>query len=199
MTLRDVRWVEVRFAKYTLGVLQDHIRTRKPRVLFPQPRQCRAARSEDWTYERFAEAVLASEVASRESHGGESRIGAARLPARKTLEQFDFSFAQSVKKTIVLHLGQLDFLGTYHRGHRGLPLARVGAFLGALWIWLLLLLLPLPIGLFPDGRLSQRWRRVVWAYLAVAAFFVAASTWGGCDRSYCSARSGRLTGRAGVD
>jgi hypothetical protein len=64
----------------------------------------------------------------------------------------------------------------YHHGQRGLPLARVGAFLAAWWIWLLLLL-PLPIGLFPDGRLSRRWRGVVWAYLAVAALFVAAQTW----------------------
>jgi len=64
----------------------------------------------------------------------------------------------------------------YHQGHRGLPLARVGAFLAAWWIWLLLLL-PLPIGLFPEARLSRRWRWVVWAYLAVAAFFVAANTW----------------------
>jgi hypothetical protein len=64
----------------------------------------------------------------------------------------------------------------YHRGHRGLPLARVGAFLAAWWIWLLLLL-PLPVGLFPDGRLSGRWRRVVRAYLAVCVLFVASSTW----------------------
>jgi hypothetical protein len=64
----------------------------------------------------------------------------------------------------------------YHQGHRGLPLARVGAFLAAWWIWLLLLL-PLPIALFPDGRLTRRWRWVVFAYLAAAAVFVALSTW----------------------
>ncbi len=64
----------------------------------------------------------------------------------------------------------------YRLGHRNLPLARAGAFLGAWWIWLLLLL-PLPIGLFPDGRLSQRWRRVFSAYLAVCAAFVATSIW----------------------
>jgi hypothetical protein len=42
------------------------------------------AREESWSYERFLEAVLSTEVSSRESHGGESRIKAARLPARKT-------------------------------------------------------------------------------------------------------------------
>ena len=51
-----------------------------------------------------------TEVASRESHGGESRIKAARFGARKTLEEFDFTFQRSVKKTVIEHLGQLDFL-----------------------------------------------------------------------------------------
>jgi hypothetical protein len=39
-----------------------------------------------------------------------SRIKAARFPARKTLEEFDFTFQRSVKKQVVEHLGQLDFL-----------------------------------------------------------------------------------------
>ena len=51
-----------------------------------------------------------TEVSSRDSHGGEGRIKAARFPARKTLEEFDFTFQRSVKKTVIEHLGQLDFL-----------------------------------------------------------------------------------------
>ncbi len=74
------------------------------------PKLAERAREEQWGYERFAEALLSSEVASRESHGGESRIKAARFPARKTLEEFDFTFQRSVKKQVVEHLGQLDFL-----------------------------------------------------------------------------------------
>ena len=68
------------------------------------------AREQSWSYERFAEALLSTEVGSRESHGGEGRIKAARFPARKTLEEFDFTFQRSVKKTVIEHLGQLDFL-----------------------------------------------------------------------------------------
>src|SRR6202020_1811294 len=68
------------------------------------------AREEAWSYERFAEALLSTEVSARDSHGGQSRIKAARFPARKTLEEFDFTFQRSVKKTVVEHLGQLDFL-----------------------------------------------------------------------------------------
>jgi DNA replication protein DnaC len=68
------------------------------------------ARSEEWSYERFAEALLSTELSSRESSGGRSRIRAARFPAHKTLEEFDFTFQRSVKKTVIEHLGQLDFL-----------------------------------------------------------------------------------------
>jgi len=74
------------------------------------PKLAERARQESWSYERFAEALLSTEVASRESHGGESRIKAARFPARKTLEEFDFTFQRSVKRQVVEHLGQLDFL-----------------------------------------------------------------------------------------
>jgi hypothetical protein len=63
------------------------------------------AREESWSYERFAEILLGTEVSARDSHGGESRIKAARFPARKTLEEFDFTFQRSVKKTIVENLG----------------------------------------------------------------------------------------------
>ena len=74
------------------------------------PKLAERAREEQWSYERFAEVLLSTEVSSRESHGGESRIKAARFPARKTLEEFDFTFQRSVKRQIVEHLGQLDFL-----------------------------------------------------------------------------------------
>ena len=54
--------------------------------------------------------LLKTETDSRDSHGGQSRIKAARFPARKTIEEFDFAFQTSLPKNTVLHLGQLDFL-----------------------------------------------------------------------------------------
>src|SRR5215208_5976551 len=74
------------------------------------PKLAQRAREESWSHERFLEAVLSTEVASRESHGGEGRIKAARFRARKTLEEFDFTFQRSVRRQVVEHLGQLDFL-----------------------------------------------------------------------------------------
>src|SRR5271165_3935741 len=45
--------------------------------------------------------------------GGARRRGShplSAIPARKTLEEFDFTFQRSVKKQVIEHLGQLDFL-----------------------------------------------------------------------------------------
>jgi DNA replication protein DnaC len=74
------------------------------------PKLAERARAEEWSYERFAEALLASETSSRDAHGGAARIRSARFPGRKTLDDFDWSFQRSVKKELVLHLAQLDFL-----------------------------------------------------------------------------------------
>jgi DNA replication protein DnaC len=81
-----------------------------PAAARAMPKLAERAREESWSHERFLEAVLSSEIASRESHGGESRIKAARFPSRKTLEEFDFTFQRSVKRQVIEHLGQLDFL-----------------------------------------------------------------------------------------
>src|SRR5438132_347852 len=74
------------------------------------PKLAERARSEEWSYERFAQALLSTETSARDAHGGEARIRQARFPARKTLEEFDFTFQRSIKKQVIEHLGQLDFL-----------------------------------------------------------------------------------------
>jgi DNA replication protein DnaC len=74
------------------------------------PDLAKRAREDDWSYERFAEELLATEHLSRAAHGGEARIKAARLPARKSLDEFDFSFQKSVSRQVLQHLAQLDFL-----------------------------------------------------------------------------------------
>jgi DNA replication protein DnaC len=72
------------------------------------------ARSESWDYEAYLAAVLSEEVASREGHGGENRVRAARFPQIKTLDDFDFGFQRSVKRAQIAHLAQLDFLAEAH-------------------------------------------------------------------------------------
>src|ERR1700745_2947348 len=68
------------------------------------------ARAENWSHEEFLVACLQREVAARESHGGEGRIRAARFPARKQLEEFDFDYARTLKRDTIAHLGTLDFV-----------------------------------------------------------------------------------------
>lgn len=68
------------------------------------------ARAENWTHQEFLVACLQREVAARESHGGEGRIRAARFPARKSLEEFDFDHARGLKREAIAHLGTLDFI-----------------------------------------------------------------------------------------
>src|SRR3954453_21468536 len=68
------------------------------------------ARAESWTHQEFLTACLEREVASRQDHGGENRIRAARFPARKSLEDFDFDHQRSLKRDVIAHLGTLDFV-----------------------------------------------------------------------------------------
>jgi DNA replication protein DnaC len=68
------------------------------------------ARAEGWSHEEFLAACLQREVAAREAHGGEGRIRSARFPARKSLEDFDFDHARSLKRETITHLGTLDFI-----------------------------------------------------------------------------------------
>src|ERR1700692_1952628 len=68
------------------------------------------ARAESWTHEEFLVACLQREVSARESHGGEGRIRAARFPARKSIEEFDFEHARGLKRDTIAHLGTLDFV-----------------------------------------------------------------------------------------
>ncbi|MEE9298697.1 MAG: IS21-like element helper ATPase IstB [Acidimicrobiia bacterium] len=72
------------------------------------------ARAEAWDYLEFLAKVLFEEVASRETHGGQHRVKAARFPQTKTLDDFDFSHQRSVSRQQISHLHQLDFLREAH-------------------------------------------------------------------------------------
>jgi DNA replication protein DnaC len=74
------------------------------------PRLAERAREQSWSHEEFLIACLQREVSARESHGGEGRIRAARFPARKSLEEFDFDHARGLKRDLIAHLGTLDFV-----------------------------------------------------------------------------------------
>ena len=70
-----------------------------PRAREVAPSVAETARSEGWDYLEFLARVLSEEVASRETHGGEHRVKAARFPQVKTLDDFDFSHQRFGLKT----------------------------------------------------------------------------------------------------
>jgi DNA replication protein DnaC len=81
-----------------------------PRIKAVSDRLAAKARDEGWAYEAYLAAVLAEEVSARDSHGGSARVKAARFPATKTLDDFDFTVQTSVSRQVIAHLAQLDFL-----------------------------------------------------------------------------------------
>jgi DNA replication protein DnaC len=81
-----------------------------PRITAVSERLATRARDEGWDYEHYLAAVLSEEVNARDSHGGQARVKAARFPAVKTLDDFDFTIQTSVSRQTISHLAQLDFL-----------------------------------------------------------------------------------------
>jgi DNA replication protein DnaC len=68
------------------------------------------ARAESWSHQEYLAACLQREVAARDAHGGEGRIRAARFPARKSIEEFDFDHARGLKRDLIAHFATLDFI-----------------------------------------------------------------------------------------
>jgi DNA replication protein DnaC len=81
-----------------------------PRIPTAATTFAKKAADEGWDHAQFLAAVLAEEVAARETHGGQAPIKAARFPQVKTVDDFDFAFQRAVKPAQIAHLAQLDFL-----------------------------------------------------------------------------------------
>lgn len=81
-----------------------------PALLEATARLAGRARDEGWSHEEYLATCLEREVTSRAAHGGEARVRAARFPARKGLDEFDFEHQHSVRREVIAHLGELDFV-----------------------------------------------------------------------------------------
>jgi hypothetical protein len=76
-----------------------------PTLRKAEPRLADRALAESWAHELILAACLQQrEVAAHEAHGGEGRIRAARFPARKSLEEFDFDHAGGPRRDAIAHL-----------------------------------------------------------------------------------------------
>src|SRR5437899_3792890 len=70
------------------------------------------ARQEQWTYETFFSRAVVAEIEGRDRRAAERRMSAARFPAIKTLEAFDFAFQPSLSERLLWELADLSFVQT---------------------------------------------------------------------------------------
>jgi DNA replication protein DnaC len=70
------------------------------------------ARLHSLTYEAFLRRVLGLEIEGRKLAAQHNRLKAARLPVRKTLEEFDFAFQPSLNERQIWELAELSFVQT---------------------------------------------------------------------------------------
>ena len=70
------------------------------------------ARMHSLTYDTFLRRVLVMEVEGRKLAAQHKRLKAAKLPTRKTLEEFDFAFQPSIDERQVWELADLSFVKT---------------------------------------------------------------------------------------
>jgi DNA replication protein DnaC len=80
-----------------------------PRIAECAARLGREAREANWTHEDYLAAVLEREVNARAASGAELRLRAAGLPARKSLDEFDFDL-QSPLRAPVANLAAGSYL-----------------------------------------------------------------------------------------
>jgi DNA replication protein DnaC len=102
---------EIRTGRDTRAELAYLARALKtPALAEAAERLAERARAENWTHEEYLAACLQRENATRSASGAQIRIKAARFPARKTLEDFDYDHQRSIKREALAHLGTLDFI-----------------------------------------------------------------------------------------
>ena len=71
------------------------------------------ARMHSLTYDTFLRRVLVMEVEGRKLAAQHKRLKTAKLPTRKTLEEFDFAFQPSIDERQVWELADLSFVKTH--------------------------------------------------------------------------------------
>ena len=84
-----------------------------PRITECAARLAASAREANWTHEDYLAAVLEREVNARSASGAELRIRAAGLPARKSLDEFDFDL-QSPLRAPMANLAAGGYLTEAH-------------------------------------------------------------------------------------
>ena len=69
------------------------------------------AKKRDWSHVQFLAELIGDQVASTKDRRMAARLRYARLPFRRTLEEFDYDFQPSVDRKLVDDLASLRFVG----------------------------------------------------------------------------------------
>src|SRR5436189_2537357 len=77
------------------------------------PQVMEQARIHSLTYDAFLRRVLSLEIEGRDLTAQRNRLKAARLPMRKTLDEFDFAFQPSIIERHMRELAELSFIRTH--------------------------------------------------------------------------------------
>lgn len=93
-------------------LLKHHLKALKlPTVLAECEKVAARAASDNVDHLGFLLQVIELELIERERKAGERRLKAARFPALKTLDAFDFAARPGVNKSLLLDLARGDYLG----------------------------------------------------------------------------------------
>ena len=94
------------------GLLKHHLKALKlPTVAGECEKVATRAAADNVDHLGFLLQVVELELIERERKAADRRLKAARLPAEKTLAEFDFAARPSVNKPLVLDLARGDYLG----------------------------------------------------------------------------------------
>ncbi|MCL6554123.1 MAG: IS21-like element helper ATPase IstB [Firmicutes bacterium] len=92
-------------------LLESYLRRlRLPAMLAAYPKLVQEAAQAGLTYEQFLLTLVEHEVTQRDENMQRRRIAAARFPALKTLDQYDFSLMPALTKQLVLELAQGHYI-----------------------------------------------------------------------------------------
>jgi len=92
-------------------VVRSHLKNLKlPAIARILPEVAREARQGGWPLEEGLRVLLEAELAQRAENVAQERLRAARFPAMKTFEQFDFAFQPTLDREHLLRLAHGDWI-----------------------------------------------------------------------------------------
>lgn len=85
-------------------------RLKLPRMAAIYLEEAESARQKDLTFEKYLDGLVHQEILSKQERALRQRLGQAKFPLVKTLDNFEFAFNASVPRQKILKLAEGDFV-----------------------------------------------------------------------------------------